>query len=286
MSETSLKTNIFRQNAINNINSLDEIQNALKIINSAGWVWLLVSILALIGILVWGIKGTITLNIETQGIIFPTERLSESESIINQNINDHDEKIAVLEDLYKKKKKLFEKQYLTQVDLLKAKEEFIAAKEELSNPNKNAYLKSSKLSSYAVVNSANTSLDALIFIDHAQGKKISQGMNAYILPNTFSAYDYGYIHGRVVSVSEYPISKQLAYSYLGNMNLVDDFFINGAPYIAKIRLQRSSDTNSGLAWTTRYGAPFSIQPGTIVLAKVTYKKCSPIKFLSKYHDCR
>jgi hypothetical protein len=281
MSENYLNSSIFRTNAINHLNSLEDIQSSLKIVNPGAWIWVVISMLVLLGILIWGVFGSITLTTNAQGIIFPAHTLSESERLINQNSKDHQEKIIAFEKLLNKKNILYRKHLLTESDILRAKEEYLSAKEEPSNLIKNSYLPAS----YSKENSTNTLLDSLIFIDHTQGKKISEGMKVYILPNQFSSYDYGYINARVVSISEYPISKQLAYSYLGNINLVDDFFANGAPYIARVRLQKNNTTKSGIAWTTKLGSPSSIQPGTIVLAKIIYKKCPPIKFLSKSHVC-
>jgi len=278
---SSLNNNLFRQNAINNLNSLDDIHSVLKIINPSEWLWIMVSMLALTAILIWGLFGTITLNVDAPGILFPTDKLTEIESLISQTIKDRTEKVASLDDLYNKKKRMFEKHYLTIDDLLKAKEEYIAAREDLSNPNKNSYMSLTEDSSNTSINSSNTTLEALVFVDHLQGKKITVGMDAYILPNSFSQYDYGYIYGKVVSISEYPISKQLAYSYIGNMNLVDEFFLRGAPFIVKIQLKTDRSMVSGLSWTTKLGSNFSIQPGTMVSTKIIYKKCSPFRFISK-----
>lgn len=129
---------------------------------------------------------------------------------------------------------------------------------------------------------SNKTLDALVFIDHMEGKKIKAGMAAYVLPSTVSPYEYGYIKGEVISISDYPLSKEFVYSYLGNINLVDEYFTHGSPFMAKVRLLASSTSKSGLLWTTRKGAPFKFEPGATVTVKIVSTECSPLKLLTQH----
>ncbi len=281
MLKSSFDNNLFRQNALDNLNSLDEIYPALQVINPSEWLWMIFAALILVCILLWGLFGTITLSVDTNGMILPEEKLIAVETLFSQALKDRNEKIVLLEDLYNKKKKMFENHYVTLEDLLKTKSELIAAKEELSSPNGNAYSPLTNLLSNTEMNSSNTQLDALVFADRTHGKKIVVGMNAYVLSNDISQYAHGYIVGKVISISAYPISKQLVYSYLGNMNLVDDFFMGGAPFVVKIRLQRDKSTDSGLAWTTKRGSSYRIEPGTMVSAKIIYKKSSPARLMAQ-----
>jgi hypothetical protein len=129
--------------------------------------------------------------------------------------------------------------------------------------------------------SKNQPLSALVFVKHTEGNKITVGMSAYLLPSGFSFYDYGYIKAQVIHVSSYPITKEIAYFYLENMNLVDEFFMQGAPFMVEIRLEQDHTSTSGLAWTTR-GPAFRINPGTMVTAKIIYKTCSPWQLMTKH----
>jgi len=281
MSLTSLNKNIFRKNAIDNLSSVESMQTFLRVIHPHEYLWIMFAIFLLFSVLTWFFFGNVTQSIDAQGIVFSSDKVDKIEKNINQIYKDHHEKIMILKDLLLKKEMLYKNHYLTIDSLLKAKEDYISAKEELSDSNKSYSFPVAFSSSDSSENSSNTLLEALVFVDHVQGKKIAQGMDVYVLPGTVSQYDYGYIIGKVISVSEYPVSKQLAYSYISNMNLVDDFFVNGAPFIVKIILKRNPLTKSGLAWTTRNGSNFSLQPGAMISAKIVYKKCSPFRLISK-----
>lgn len=124
-------------------------------------------------------------------------------------------------------------------------------------------------------------LEALIFINHADGKKVRTGMDVYLLPSEFSAYDYGYIHGRVVEVSEYPASKESANVYLANMNLVDEFFSSGVPFMVRVVLLQNKENKNQLSWTSKTPAPNLIKPGTLVSADINIESASPFHFLLK-----
>lgn len=271
-----LNNTLYRQASLKHLNSSSDIGPALKVINRTEILLLFVACLAIAGFLIWGCFGEISLDINSQGVLMPAEKILKIDQEINLTRKARIEKAALLEKLYNDKKSMYKKHLLTIDALMKASDDYIIAKEAINQSYKVLDLLSGENA-----DSSNTELDVLTFVDHYQGKKISQGMQAYVLPNTLSPYEYGYIEAEVVSISQYPISKELAFSYLGNMNLVDDFFLNGAPYVVKLHLKQNKKLPSGLAWTTKRGPFFSIQAGSLVNTKIIYKKTKPIHLISK-----
>lgn len=271
------------------------------------------------------------------------QKYQQSEILYRNKIRHAKEKYATLHSLYVKKSSLYNKHYLTIMDIEKAKDEYLAAKEELETLNQNLFdnklkfknectklqeemnqhsltydetkhalakkmlekhnfstilsseegiVKNINIATGDQVNSGeslftiitgkeHTPLETLVFINHYDGKKIQAGMPVYILPNELSAYDYGYILGKVVSTTEYPASKESVNTYLGNINLVDDFFASGAPYMIKVVMPMNAKTQSGLNWTSKRGAPFKIRPGTMATVKIITHHSSPINFMMK-----
>lgn len=283
MTNPLLDPSLFRQNAINNLNMTHDLQPALKIITPHSYIALLIAACAFASALIWCLFGTLTLYIDAPGIIMPTISILESERLLEQNIADNREKIIALDQLYNKKKKLHAKHYLTETDLLRAKEEFISAKENLANPNRNIYV------TFPTSISSNpqhqSSLTALAFINPTQGKRLSPGMKTYLLPTSLPAYAYGYIKGFLETISDYPISKQVAYSYLKNMNLADEFFATGTPFLAKIQLLTNPSDPTQFLWTTQSRPLFAIQAGTLVAIKIIQGQCTPLKFLTDPQHC-
>jgi hypothetical protein len=65
-------------------------------------------------------------------------------------------------------------------------------------------------------------------------------------------------------------------------NLVDEYFLNGPPFMVKIQLEENLHTRSGLTWTSQRGPPYLIESGTMVSADIVCKTCSPIHLLMPY----
>ena len=272
---------IFRDNAVKSLNSFIEIDEAITIIKPSAWLLLLTIILAFSGFLVWSIWGTVEITVPAVGIIIADDELQKAESLWRENINDHQQKLAILHDIFSKQTELYRKRFITILELEQSRENYLIAKDELAALSRQNSISVFRPSLSTLQHSENETLDALIFVSHSQGKKVAAGMNTYILPDTLSAYEYGYIKGKVLSVSDYPAAKDTVYGYLGNMSLVDEFFNGGAPFVVKVRLVRDIKTGSGLAWTSRKGPGFAVGAGTTVSGKVVNKACSPLSLVLK-----
>jgi hypothetical protein len=272
---------LFRANAIKNFNSLEEVSSSIKIIKPSAWLWMAIFLLMLTSAGIWVFCGRIEFTTDSEGIILPEHELKRSEFLFITHVKEHQEKIAVLKQLVINKEKMLKKGYITLVDYEQTKSDYEAAEKDLTHVSSESYL-SSLHPLYSTTSSLfhSEELTALVFIDPSQGKNVMAGMEAYILPSGLSAYEYGYIKGKVISVSEYPVSKEIVFSYFGNANLVDEFFKNGAPYMAKIMLLKNSQIPSGFAWTTKHGPNFNMYAGSMATVKIIYQQCSPWRLIS------
>jgi hypothetical protein len=280
----SNEKSLFRQNALKKLHSLDQIESTFQVIKPANWLWILIATCFLSAFGTWGIWGEASTHIAASGIIVSAKQLEQTEKQIKEEIQQRRLKLSALKVLLQKKRELFRKKYLTIGDMEKSENEYLAAKEDFINFSNKGYTNTNMSVFSSADSDTETDLDALVFVNHQEGKKIRVGMEALLIPATLSVFKYGYIQGTVTSVSNYPASKDAIYAYLGNMTLVEEFFAGGAPFMVKIRLEKNALTASGLRWTTRSGAPFSIGSGTSIMAKITNKKGSPLSILLKNDD--
>jgi hypothetical protein len=153
------------------------------------------------GIFWWVCWGRVVVTIPAIGIIIAEAEFNEAQQLMAENLNAHEEKVSVLQDLLARKQSLYKKHYLTISDVEAAREAYLAAKEELTGVARQNYVAINRPFTSAT-HTLHPVLDALVFVTHAEGKKILAGMQVYVLPNSVSLYDYGYIHGKVVDVSE------------------------------------------------------------------------------------
>lgn len=271
---------IFRENAIRSFNSLEDTRSSMRIIQPAAWLWISMFVCIFTGLMIWVVAGTVEFSVDADGIILPEDNVKESESMLLANLNDHQEKIQTMQRLVNNKEKMLKKGFITINDYVQAKSDYESSKKEISDVSRESYLSHLRPVFSTSVSSNNHDLIALVFIDAKEAKNIISGMQAYLLPSGMSAYEYGYVKGTVLSISEYPVSKEMVFSYLGNQNLVDVFFKNGSPFMAKVRLSRAAQTPSGLAWTSKRGPAFNLQSGTMTSVKVVYQQYSPLRLVS------
>lgn len=117
-------------------------------------------------------------------------------------------------------------------------------------------------------------LQGLLFL--SEGKRVTPGMRVQLLPNGVHAEEFGYIVGRVRSVSPTPLSPVAMNRFLRNETLVQRFGESGPAYLADIEPMLDSTTATGFRWTTRHGPDMHLGSGALISGKVTVGTQAPI----------
>ncbi len=118
--------------------------------------------------------------------------------------------------------------------------------------------------------------DVLGFFSPFNGKRIDNGMIAFISPSIAKKELYGTIESKVQGVSEYPLDIKTLTSVLKEPDLAKLFSKNGPPIMCKLSLERDTGTYTGFKWTSRNGPHFKITNGTICDISVVVQKRKPI----------
>ena len=119
-------------------------------------------------------------------------------------------------------------------------------------------------------------LEALVYVDPAQGKRIKMGMLVEVSPSTVKKEEYGFMIGRVTRVSGFPITRQEMMRMLKNEDLVQSLSGHGAPYEIQVELMADVQTPSGYHWSSGNGPPEKIHSGTLCGGQITVEKQRPI----------
>jgi HlyD family secretion protein len=122
-------------------------------------------------------------------------------------------------------------------------------------------------------------LQAVIYLSPFEGKRVKKGMEVQISPATVKQEEYGFIKGRVVSVSEFPSTPQQMNRLLKNDVLVKDLMNNGAPIQVIVDLVPAEDTVSGFRWSSPEGPPIKLNTGTMCAASIIVEKRQPISLV-------
>jgi multidrug efflux pump subunit AcrA (membrane-fusion protein) len=131
----------------------------------------------------------------------------------------------------------------------------------------------------AVVEQGSKPLEAVIFAPTEQGKQLEKGMRVQISPTTAKVEEYGFMEGRVTSVSEFPVTRGEMFAVLANQSLVDTLRTDEDQLQVDVKLQSDPSTPSGFSWSSSKGPPFSISHGTPVTATFVLGKQHPINLV-------
>ncbi|OGV56282.1 MAG: NHLP bacteriocin system secretion protein [Lentisphaerae bacterium GWF2_44_16] len=131
----------------------------------------------------------------------------------------------------------------------------------------------------ATLKNPENSLEALLYVNHFQGKKLNPGMKAYVYPSTVANEDYGCILGLVTYVADYPSSPESMKKVLGNSALVSQMLTTGPLIEVRISMLRDSHNFSGFEWSSSSGPDQKIESGTMCSGKVIFKNERPIQLL-------
>lgn len=126
--------------------------------------------------------------------------------------------------------------------------------------------------SSSVTTGQNLITSAVVFVPAMQGKRLTVGMPAKILPLIFEEQQYGRIEGVVSHISTVAADEDALLRVFKNQKLVRKMFESEAPYKVLITVSADPRGRSGLAWTSSRGPDQLLEPGTIVSGWVVYQQ--------------
>lgn len=122
-------------------------------------------------------------------------------------------------------------------------------------------------------------LEVVLYVPAEEGKQISPGLEAQISPTIVKKEEYGFMIGRVISVSEFPATSQGMMTTLGSQDLVARLSQSSAPIEVRVELITDSSTTSGYKWSSPKGPPITIDSGTLCEGTVMIRSQRPIRLV-------
>ncbi|NML85210.1 NHLP bacteriocin system secretion protein [Polaromonas sp.] len=124
------------------------------------------------------------------------------------------------------------------------------------------------------------SLEALIYMPpQSEAKRILPGMTVQLSPVTARKERYGFLVGKVTSVSKYPSSEQGMQAVFNNPGLVRELTKQGPPIAVAVALIPDSDTKSGYQWSSSAARQLDLSSGTLAVASFTIEVQKPISLV-------
>jgi len=115
-----------------------------------------------------------------------------------------------------------------------------------------------------------------LYVASGNAKKIRNGTEVYIAPATIKPEEYGYLIGRVYSVSDYPVSVEAIAAEIRNQQMANSFASASSPYKVKVVLLKDAGSYSGYRWTSGNGPRVKITSGIICAGKIVVEQQRPV----------
>jgi biotin carboxyl carrier protein len=122
-------------------------------------------------------------------------------------------------------------------------------------------------------------LMAFVYVSDGPGKQVEPGMEVQVSPSTVESSQYGFMIGRVVSVSEYPVTELGLSALLANNQLTQRFLSDGPVLQVMVELVEDPATPSGYKWSSSDGPPFELTNGTLASGSVVLNEQRPVDFV-------
>jgi HlyD family secretion protein len=121
-------------------------------------------------------------------------------------------------------------------------------------------------------------LRIIAFIPIASGKKIAPAQEVRIAPSFVKQEDFGFMLGKVVSVSTLPATPEEIQRIVANDRLAKEF-IDLNPFQVTIEPLPEPKNPSGFKWTSSSGPPLEVGSGTDCIVQVVVEKRKPITYV-------
>jgi HlyD family secretion protein len=128
------------------------------------------------------------------------------------------------------------------------------------------------------VEPSNTKLEVVLYAPFADGKKVRIAMDVEIALSTVRPEEFGYLLGRVKSVSAFPITEQGMVRVLGAPEVARQFALGGQPYEITVELLTDPESPSGYRWSSS-GPDVRVESGTACNGRIIVERQRPISLV-------
>ncbi|MFI8521278.1 HlyD family efflux transporter periplasmic adaptor subunit [Streptomyces sp. NPDC085481] len=129
------------------------------------------------------------------------------------------------------------------------------------------------------VTSPDEPLVVMMYVPGAQAATVRVGASVDLRVPTAPQERFGVLRGTVDAVGRTPQTGAQIGAFLGDGGLGEQFAGQGGAVAVRVRLQRSTATASGYAWSSTDGPPYAVDSGTPVSGAVHLSAQRPVDWL-------
>ncbi|MFG2650581.1 HlyD family efflux transporter periplasmic adaptor subunit [Streptomyces sp. NPDC048436] len=129
------------------------------------------------------------------------------------------------------------------------------------------------------VSGSDDPLLAMIYVPADSAATVPLGASVDLTVQSVSTEKYGKLRGRVKAIGRAAQTRQKIGGFLGDKELAAQFTKAGPPVAVLVKLENSSTTKSGYAWSTAGGPPFALDSMTLATGAFHLAEQRPIDWL-------
>ena len=124
--------------------------------------------------------------------------------------------------------------------------------------------------------SGDLAVEGVFFISAAKAKSVQPGMAVEVSPTSVRREEFGFMHGEVVRVSDFPATQEALMRLFENAVLVQSLTGSGPVHQLSVRLLRDPENPERFLWSSSKAADISITAGTLYSGQVVTRRQRPI----------
>jgi len=264
---------IFRQVALERLSSPEQLDQLMQVTNPTGWAALLAVGLLLLAAILWGIFGTIPVKVVGQGVLLAPGGVNDVVSLVSGQIVDIYFDVGDVIQAGQVVARVAEPDEATNTKVVSP---YAGRILEIKVDDGSLVERGTPILSVKAADEGLRNLEAVIYVPTVEGKKIRPGMDVQISPSTVKREEFGFMVGQVVSVGEFPATRQGMFRVLGSEELVQALSVGDALIEVHVDLVLDAETPSGYAWSLSEGPPTQVDSGTFCAAWIKIREQRPL----------
>lgn len=302
------KEQIFQQKALDKLRSPEKSDHLFSITPSIAWVALAAVAISIFSALIWSVFGIMADKVSGYGMILDAGGAANiaptsGGRIIAMNFKSGDrvkkgDIVAVIEQSDLEQNLYFQveqaQEALSNADMDNKTAQLSSIKEQLHRDSNivspyDGVVINGRMRVGDIVQAGSTLYDirldqsrndmlAVVYVPVLEGNKIKQGMTIQVSPGAIDSAEYGSLVGRVIDVSDYPVTSERIVYWTGNKEFASWVIQKNGGTVMEVLVEliKDNDTKSGYLWTSILGPDERIRPGMSCTANAVVKRQAPI----------
>jgi multidrug efflux pump subunit AcrA (membrane-fusion protein) len=268
------KKEIFRQAALERLSSPEELDQLMQVTTPKGWLALLGLASLIVVALIWGVFGNIPTKVAGQGIVLNAGGVSQVSALTTGRVQG----IYVSAGDVIPKGKTIARVFSDDGERERVVSPQTGRVLEIRATAGSVINVGSPIISLGPPDQGTASLEAVVYVPAAEGKKIRPNMLVELTPSTVKRAEVGFISGRVVSVSQFPVTREGMLRTLGSETLAQKLGAGDAVIEIRVLLQGDPNSSSGYRWSSK-DPNIIIENGTLSTVQIVTQQRRPISLV-------